>query len=103
MKKAFRNICICFIVIMGSLLGGCSEENLIEVPFSYDEVEAREYREVESELVELGFTNISLETIGWNPMVYEEDCVGTVAGVYFDENNEFINGDEFKKYNILFM
>lgn len=41
------------------VLVGCGQDNTIKMPFSHEKLELEQYSEVEKELKDLGFTNIS--------------------------------------------
>lgn len=100
MKKIsnIRNIVIMFFAInfLSFVLVGCSQANTIKVPFSHEELELKQYSEVEKKLKELGFTNISFDTSGLRKDVSKEYSVGTVVGVYFNDEWEFAKGDKFE-------
>lgn len=85
-----------FVIIFSFALIGCGQDKTIKMPFSHEDLELKQYSEVEKELKELGFTNISYDTSGIRKDVSSDYSVGAVVGVYFDGEWEFKKGDKFE-------
>lgn len=81
----------CILLIL--TITGCSRKEGIEMPFSNEELELKQYTEVKEQLKELGFSDISFKTFGMHST--EEYNVGDVVCVYIDGDDDFSKGDVF--------